>query len=472
MSRAGLRKAFPKLRIEVVTGALTPEERRAAWSTWRWRDEPSQRLLVATDCLSEGINLQSLFDTVIHYDLSWNPTRHQQREGRVDRFGQPAKLVRSVLLFSPDSAIDGAVLEVILRKAEEIRKATGVTVPLPGRARRRHRRADDAVLLRRGGSRQLSPRSSPRRRRQGDGDALARRRGEREAVARALRPERDQAGGSHPGMGAVASCSAAPDEVRRFVERAMAASTRRWKPAKTVLLRPSSRACRRPARAAGRARSERHGAPRLRRAAAIGTALLDPHPSAARHARRDAARRRARSGAASPALARPGRRLADRGRPAGDHALLLLRLRFKLTVHARRERLLLAEEAGARRDRRRGTIVATGEAARDTARTRRPAPISRRRARPVHRQGDRAICPACSTARSPPSPGRARRRSWPGSRPRARCRPGPPPRHRRAGAAARRDRSLRPGAERGLSHGAQARHRHVRLARRSRSKAP
>ena len=74
---------------------------------------------------------RALFDTVIHYDLSWNPTRHQQREGRVDRFGQPAKLVRSVLLYSPDSAIDGAVLEVILRKAEAIRKATGVTVPLP-----------------------------------------------------------------------------------------------------------------------------------------------------------------------------------------------------------------------------------------------------------------------------------------------------------------------------------------------------
>lgn len=50
---------------------------------------------------------------------------------RVDHFGQPASIVRSVLLYSPDSAIDGAVLDVILRKAEAIRKATGVTVPLP-----------------------------------------------------------------------------------------------------------------------------------------------------------------------------------------------------------------------------------------------------------------------------------------------------------------------------------------------------
>src|SRR5262249_62373267 len=92
----GVRKAFPKLRIEAVTGELPAEDRRTRVEAM---GEAPQRLLVATDCLSEGINLQTLFDTVIHYDLSWNPTRHQQREGRVDRFGQPASLVRSVLLY-------------------------------------------------------------------------------------------------------------------------------------------------------------------------------------------------------------------------------------------------------------------------------------------------------------------------------------------------------------------------------------
>ena len=45
-------------------------------------------MLVATDCLSEGVNLQEHFQAVVHYDLAWNPTRHEQREGRVDRFGQ------------------------------------------------------------------------------------------------------------------------------------------------------------------------------------------------------------------------------------------------------------------------------------------------------------------------------------------------------------------------------------------------
>jgi superfamily II DNA or RNA helicase len=150
---AGLRSAFPKLHVDAVTGALPSEDRRA--QVEGMTNHP-HRLLVATDCLSEGINLQNLFDTVIHYDLSWNPTRHQQREGRVDRFGQPAKLVRSVLLYSPDSAIDGAVLEVILRKAEAIRKATGVTVPLPDERGAVTGALMNAVMLRKGRSRQLS----------------------------------------------------------------------------------------------------------------------------------------------------------------------------------------------------------------------------------------------------------------------------------------------------------------------------
>ena len=124
----GLRAAFPGIGIEAVTGLLTASERRARVETM---GEYERRLLVATDCLSEGINLQDLFDCVVHYDMSWNPTRHQQREGRVDRFGQRSEVVRSLLMFSPDSAIDGAVLEVILRKASAIRARTGVSVSLP-----------------------------------------------------------------------------------------------------------------------------------------------------------------------------------------------------------------------------------------------------------------------------------------------------------------------------------------------------
>ena len=62
--RAGLRKAFPKLTIEAVTGVLTPDERRdrVAGMASEDDDKPNQRLLVATDCLSEGINLQLILD--------------------------------------------------------------------------------------------------------------------------------------------------------------------------------------------------------------------------------------------------------------------------------------------------------------------------------------------------------------------------------------------------------------------------
>src|SRR5690606_6118990 len=156
--KSGLRRAFPKLIIESVTGELTPDERRDRVAEMALEDgeEGVQRILVATDCPSEGINLQQLFDTVVHYDLSWNPTRHQQREGRVDRFGQPAELVRSIMMFSPDSAIDGAVLDVILRKAEEIRKATGVTVPLPDERGPVTDALMSAMMIRRGGHKQLT----------------------------------------------------------------------------------------------------------------------------------------------------------------------------------------------------------------------------------------------------------------------------------------------------------------------------
>lgn len=123
-----LRAKFKSHTVEVVTGRLTPEERRERVEAMI--DHPN-RILVATDCLSEGINLQSLFNAVIHYDLNWNPTRHQQRDGRVDRFGQKAKAVWSVMIFGENSIPDGAVIKVIQEKMKRIEKETGVVVPVP-----------------------------------------------------------------------------------------------------------------------------------------------------------------------------------------------------------------------------------------------------------------------------------------------------------------------------------------------------
>lgn len=136
--------------VEVVTGELAPEEREHKVAEL---GECERRILVATDCLSEGINLQGLFDAVLHYDLSWNPTRHEQREGRVDRFGQSAKVVRTVLLYGENNPVDGAVLQVILRKAERIRKELGVSVPLPDDTAKVMQAVMEGVLFKRGSGR-------------------------------------------------------------------------------------------------------------------------------------------------------------------------------------------------------------------------------------------------------------------------------------------------------------------------------
>ncbi|WP_101102118.1 helicase-related protein [Macromonas bipunctata] len=140
-----LREKFKHATVKAVTGELTPGEREAAVAEL---GDTEQRILVATDCLSEGINLQSLFTAVVHYDLSWNPTRHEQREGRVDRFGQRAPEVRTTMLYGQDNPVDGAVLQVILRKAESIRKELGVLVPMPDDEGKLTQALLNAVLMR------------------------------------------------------------------------------------------------------------------------------------------------------------------------------------------------------------------------------------------------------------------------------------------------------------------------------------
>ena len=89
-------------------------------------------MLVCTDCLSEGINLQDHFDAVLHYDLAWNPTRHEQREGRVDRFGQKEPEVRVVTYYGDKNPVDGVILDVLIRKHKSIKNDLGVTVAVPG----------------------------------------------------------------------------------------------------------------------------------------------------------------------------------------------------------------------------------------------------------------------------------------------------------------------------------------------------
>ena len=128
MLKPELEKTFKGVNVQVVTSDDPDEVRKERIDAM----EPSKkRVLIATDCLSEGINLQKLFTAVLHYDLPWNPNRLEQREGRVDRFGQPAPDVKAYLLYGKDNPIDGALFRVILEKVREIKKATGISMPFP-----------------------------------------------------------------------------------------------------------------------------------------------------------------------------------------------------------------------------------------------------------------------------------------------------------------------------------------------------
>jgi superfamily II DNA or RNA helicase len=355
---AGLRKAFPRLCIEVVTGDIPSEDRRARVEGMA---EAPQRLLVATDCLSEGVNLQSLFDTVVHYDLSWNPTRHQQREGRVDRFGQPAPLVRSALVYSPDSAIDGAVLEVILRKADAIRKATGVTVPLPEERGAVTGALMQAVLLRKQGRAReqlafdFGADVAAMEMRWRDAEA-----GERRSRARfaqnALKPEEVA-----PEWKRWRELLGDGEEVRRFTERAMSRLNAPLEPVGTAFaahLRHLPHAVRE--RLATR---DLEGTLRI--------AFSEPAPLRAQIITRshplpsilaETLLEGALDAHSPERIGRAGAWLTTTVRVVT--VVALLRVRFKLTLHARREKLLLVEEANALAFGPDFAVMAEGEAAR------------------------------------------------------------------------------------------------------------
>ncbi|MEU9942628.1 helicase-related protein [Streptomyces lavendulae] len=120
--------------VKAVTGTLSPQQRVQRieeLAAEAGSDKAARRVLIATDCLSEGVNLQHYFDAVLHYDLAWNPTRHDQREGRVDRYGQKRDEVRVITLYGDDNGIDGKVLEVLIKKHRQIKKDLGISVSVP-----------------------------------------------------------------------------------------------------------------------------------------------------------------------------------------------------------------------------------------------------------------------------------------------------------------------------------------------------
>ena len=94
---------LPGLRTD-LSSVLTAFAPKAKERPAEFADEGELDLLIATDCISEGQNLQD-GDYLVNYDIHWNPVRIIQRFGRIDRIGSPNAVIQLVNLW-PNMALD------------------------------------------------------------------------------------------------------------------------------------------------------------------------------------------------------------------------------------------------------------------------------------------------------------------------------------------------------------------------------
>lgn len=112
-------------RIGVFTGATGSDRREEVKRAFNTDpDVEPLRILICTDAAREGINLQTYCSDLIHFDLPWNPSRLEQRNGRIDRKLQPAKQV-ICRYFRYEQREADIVLDALVRKTETIREQLG-----------------------------------------------------------------------------------------------------------------------------------------------------------------------------------------------------------------------------------------------------------------------------------------------------------------------------------------------------------
>ncbi|MCJ7763387.1 SWF/SNF helicase family protein, partial [Candidatus Bathyarchaeota archaeon] len=119
---------FREVRVVTLDGSMNEVQRAEKFHEF---EKAPQAILVATDCISEGINLQYVASQIIHYELPWNPNRLEQRNGRVDRYGQPKSTVFIRTMVVNDS-LEAAILKVLVEKAFQIRQDFGFSPPFFG----------------------------------------------------------------------------------------------------------------------------------------------------------------------------------------------------------------------------------------------------------------------------------------------------------------------------------------------------
>lgn len=126
---------FRKDQVEILHGGLTDTEQQAVVGSFKLESSPI-RVLVTGDVASEGVNLHLQCHHLVHYDIPWSLIRIQQRNGRVDRYGQKHQPRITTLLLDPDienSLGDLRVLTRLMEREHEAHKALGDSASLMGK---------------------------------------------------------------------------------------------------------------------------------------------------------------------------------------------------------------------------------------------------------------------------------------------------------------------------------------------------
>ncbi len=103
-------------------GGMSDEERERIKLSFNDPSSPVQ-VLVATDAASEGLNLQHTARLLVHYEIPWNPSRLEQRNGRIDRHGQARDV--TIFHFASDDDADLSFVARVLEKVNDIREDLG-----------------------------------------------------------------------------------------------------------------------------------------------------------------------------------------------------------------------------------------------------------------------------------------------------------------------------------------------------------
>lgn len=112
----------PTHRSDQSSGVPTREDIKRAFNA-----NPTKhplRILIATDAAREGLNLQAHCWNLFHFDVPWNPSRMEQRNGRIDRKLQPSDRVFCHYFFYRQRPED-RILQVLVKKTETIKKELG-----------------------------------------------------------------------------------------------------------------------------------------------------------------------------------------------------------------------------------------------------------------------------------------------------------------------------------------------------------